>query len=95
MVLQASMFLSLGAILSIIALIIDQLQGLIVVGVAFILIGIIKATISYTQTSKTRHTHNTQPQQTQQPTKQKRCFVCSAKNSAQANFCGHCGHKLS
>jgi uncharacterized membrane protein len=91
--LPASAILIAGTLISVVSLLVESVQQFIVAGVIFLLIGMIKLGISYKKKT-VRTDYNTQPAQTATPKDAKRCFVCSAKNHAEANFCGHCGHKI-
>jgi hypothetical protein len=87
-------WIGIGILLTVLSLLIENLLLFVIPGVGFILFGASKLLISKNPPSAPKHTYNTKPRTTQQPPQTKRCYVCSAKNAAQANYCGHCGHKL-
>lgn len=91
--LTAATWISVGLATSSFALIFDQLILFIVPGVLFIIIGAAKLLRRPAAKSAPQHTYNTKPRQTTEQ-QTKRCYVCQAKNHPQANYCGHCGHKL-
>ena len=87
-----AVWIGVGAVISAVSLLRESLLLFIVPGVAFIIWGAAKAIRGNTDKARApEHTYNTKPKQAGGA---KRCFVCNAKNSAQANYCGHCGHKL-
>ncbi|MFT4250730.1 MAG: hypothetical protein ACMXYD_05200 [Candidatus Woesearchaeota archaeon] len=90
--LSPSIFVIAGATIAVISLLATNLRPFVVLGGILLLIGAIKA--FFNKKTSYRTTATKQPAQITTPKDQKRCFVCGAKNHSEANFCGHCGHKL-
>lgn len=86
-------WLLVGAAVTIVSIIKDELRIFVIPGVAFVLWGLAKPLMASRKASAPDHTYNTKPHGPDEPTR-KRCYVCSARNNAKANYCGHCGHKL-
>lgn len=90
-------WLAIGGVVTVVSLLMPQLIVFIVIGVIFLLIGLVKLIRSGMRKPKNNHTyHRTDPKTEKEVLSgsAKACFVCGAKNAAQANFCGHCGHRL-
>lgn len=85
-------WLGVGAVVLAVSLFMRELRFFAVVGVIFILFGGLRLLIKSRSKEQPGHTYHTKAPEP--AAGKRRCFVCGTTNSAQANFCGHCGHRL-
>ncbi len=90
-------WIGIGLIVAVVAMLVPALTIFIAVGILFIVVGVAKMVRSSAATKETTNTHSyhTASPRNEASPNTRVCFVCGAKNSALANFCGHCGHRLS
>ncbi len=93
----APVWIGIGVLVSIISVFNTSMRVFIVAGVLFIAYGTGKIIFGAKEKRSPGHTYNTKAREVEpetKPLKYKRCFLCSAKNHPEANYCGHCGNKL-
>lgn len=91
-------WIGIGIVVSVMSMLMPALTIFIAAGILFVVIGIVKMVRSShdTQTLTNKNTYHTASPRNEQSAgpNARVCFVCAAKNSSLANFCGHCGHRL-
>lgn len=91
-------WIGIGIVVAAVSMLVPALTIFVAAGILFIVIGVAKMARSSKSAStlQNRHAYHTaSPRNEQSATPDMRvCFVCAAKNSSLANFCGHCGHRL-
>ncbi len=92
------LWIGIGIVVSVVAMLVPALTIFVAVGILFAVIGIAKMVRASKDTGSLTNKnayHTVSPRNEQSAgIDAKVCFVCAAKNSSLANFCGHCGHRL-
>ena len=90
-------WIGIGLVVAAVSMLVPALTIFVAAGIVFVVVGVAKMVRSGAQTANltNKHTYHKTIPRNEQDSSAQTCFVCGAKNSVQANFCGHCGHKLS
>lgn len=84
-----------GLLVTVVSLFLEGLRFFAIVGVLFLIFGLARLVFARrSKKSEANHTYHRNVPGKPEAGKRK-CWVCGAQNSSAANFCGHCGHRLS